>query len=112
MSQSTLERELLSQIKLGELPPPLEEYRFHAVRKWRFDFYWPDLEFACEVEGGIWIAGRHNRPISFIKDAEKYNEAALMGIKVIRVTDKHIKDGSAIEWIRRAHGFEHIPISE
>ena len=112
MSRSTLEEKLISLIKLEALPPPVEEYRFHPTRKWRFDFYWPEFNFACEVEGGIWISGRHNRPISFIKDAEKYNEAALMGIKVIRVTDKHIKDGSAINWIRRAHGCEHIPISK
>jgi|TARA_Y100000310_G_C20695361_1_gene825306 very-short-patch-repair endonuclease len=112
MSTSSLEEKLLSQIGELDIESPLREQRFHPTRKWRFDFYWPDLKIACEVEGGIWISGRHNRPISFIKDAEKYNEAALMGIKVLRVTDKHIKDGSAIDWIRRIHGCEHISVGE
>ena len=112
MSRSTLEERLKSLVDAEGLAPPVEEYRFHPTRKWRFDFYWPEFNFACECEGAVWVGGRHTRPQGFIKDAEKYNEAALMGIKVIRVTDKHIKDGSAINWIRRAHGCEHIPISK
>ena len=30
---------------------PQREYRFDDVRKWRFDFAWPSLMFAVEVEG-------------------------------------------------------------
>ena len=93
------------------IPSAVRESRFHPKRKWRFDFHWPDIFVAVEVEGGIWVRGRHNRPASFIKDCEKYNEAALMGILVLRVTDKQIKDGSALDWIRRAHdGCKHIPV--
>ena len=115
MSGSTLESLLFDQIVEARLPVPDREVRFHPIRKWRFDFYWSREMVACEVEGGIWMrggGGRHNRPATFIRDTEKYNEAALMGITVIRVTDKHVKDGTALEWIRRAHGCEHISISE
>ena len=104
---SDLEEKLLFQIKSLDLEIPVREVRFHETRKWRFDFFWSTAKVACEVEGGIWLSGggRHNRASSFLKDAEKYNEAALMGIKVIRVCDKHIKDGLAIGWIERAlHG--------
>jgi len=111
MMTSTLEEELFLQVDAARVPLPEREVRFHPTRKWRFDFYWPDLMVAVEVEGGIWVRGRHNRPASFIKDCEKYNEAALMGITVLRVTDKQIKDGSALDWIRRAvDGRKHIPV--
>ena len=114
MSGSTLESLLFDQIVEAALPVPDREVRFHPIRKWRFDFYWSREMVACEVEGGIWMrgGGRHNRPTTFIRDTEKYNEAALMGITVIRVTDKHVKDGSALEWIRRAHGCERVSISK
>jgi len=102
---SNLEEALLGQIKLAGLAEPEREVRFHPTRKWRFDFFWSTPNLACEVEGGIWIGGRHNRASSFIKDAEKYNEAALLGITVLRVCDKQIKDGSALAWIERGlHG--------
>ena len=101
MQMSDLEETLLIQIKAAGLVIPEREVRFHPTRKWRFDFFWPDSKLACEVEGGIWIGGRHNRASSFLKDAEKYNEAALLGITVLRVCDKHIKDGAALTWIER-----------
>jgi len=43
-----------------------------------------------EVEGGIHIQGRHNRASGFIKDAEKYLEATLLGWRVIRLVDNQL----------------------
>ncbi|MEX1115813.1 MAG: hypothetical protein WEB53_11235 [Akkermansiaceae bacterium] len=37
-----------------------------------------------EIEGGIYINGRHNRPAGFAADLEKYLEASLAGWRVIR----------------------------
>jgi hypothetical protein len=102
MSKSTLEEALLLQIQVAGIPVPEREFKFHPTRRWKFDFFWPSLQVACECEGGVWIRGRHNRPQGFISDCEKYNEAALMGIVVIRVTEKHVKDGSALQWIEHA----------
>jgi len=61
-----------------------KEYKFHPVRRWRFDFAWPDKKVAIEVEGGVYMRGRHVRPKGFIGDCEKYNMALLMGWKVLR----------------------------
>ena len=38
------------------------EYKFHKTRKWRFDFAYPDIQLAVEIDGGQWRAGggRHN----------------------------------------------------
>ena len=85
-----------------DLPEPEREFRFHPTRKWRFDFAWPEYKVACEVEGGTWIGGRHTRGLGFQKDCTKYNEAALMGWLVLRVTEAHISSGKATVWIRRA----------
>jgi hypothetical protein len=99
---------LLEQIRLSGLPEPQCEYRFHANRQWRFDFCWKEQLVACEVEGGIWMqteTGRskgHAHPDRFESDCEKYNEAALYGWLLIRVTSKMIRDGRALEWLERA----------
>ena len=101
---------LLEQIRLSDLPEPVREYRFHANRQWRFDFCWKNVGklVACEVEGGIWMqteTGRskgHAHPLRFESDCEKYNEAALYGWLVIRVTPDMIRDGRAIDWLERA----------
>jgi very-short-patch-repair endonuclease len=64
----------------------VREHRFHPTRKWRFDFAVLPIEkkIAVEVEGGVWSGGRHTRGSGYIGDMEKYNEAALMGWKVLR----------------------------
>ena len=102
MSQSEWERTLDFLIGLDALPLPEREHRFHKTRRWRFDFAWPEYRVACEVEGGIWSQGRHTRGKGFQKDCTKYNEAAIDGWTVIRVTAHHIETGKAMVWIRRA----------
>ena len=98
------------QLQLAGLPPPQKEFLFHRRRKWRFDLAWPDLLIAVEVEGGIWVGGRHVRGEGYEADCEKYNEAQLMGWMVLRFTPGMIKRGKAgaiIEKaIRRAIGGE------
>lgn len=73
---------------------PIREYRFHPERKWRFDFYFPERKLAVEIEGGM--GGRHQRIGGFTADCEKYNAAALMGIRVMRYTTQMVMYGTAI----------------
>lgn len=75
---------------------PEREYRFDPARRWRFDFAFPDSRVAVEVEGGTWIAGRHNRGSSIAKDFEKYNAACHAGWRVYRYTTEMVMDGTAI----------------
>ena len=56
---------------------------------------------ALEVEGGVWTGGRHTRGAGFLKDAEKYNTAATLGWRLIRVTPKQIQTGEAFVWLRK-----------
>ncbi len=99
---SKLEDTLLGQIKLLGLPVPIRECKFHPTRRWRSDFLWPSHDLIVEVEGGVFTGGRHTRPLGFINDCEKYNEAVLAGYKILRVTSQHIKTGEALNWIERA----------
>jgi len=78
------------------------EFRFWEGRKHRFDYAWPKIKLAVEVEGGVHIRGRHTRGTGFIKDCEKYNEAAILGWTVIRVHTNSIKDGTGVLSVKRA----------
>ena len=69
----------------------IPEYKFHPTRKWRFDFANIEKHIAVEVEGGVWIRGRHTRGQGYIADMEKYNEAALLGWRVIRATPQQVR---------------------
>ena len=80
---------------------PKTEYTFCPGRKWRFDYLFPG-NIALEVEGGVWTQGRHTRGAGFLKDVEKYNEATILGYRVLRCTPKEINNGEAIELVRRA----------
>jgi hypothetical protein len=99
---------LETQIQAAGLPEPEREYLFHEARRWRFDYASVAEGFALEFEGGIWLQtkeGRskgHAHPIRFLKDCEKYNEAALYGWYVLRVTGEMVKDGRALDWLTRA----------
>lgn len=84
------------------LPCPVREYQFHDTRKWRIDYAWPDHGVALEVEGGVWSGGRHVRGQGYINDCEKYNEVALHGFTLIRVTPDQLFEDQTFEWIERA----------
>ena len=75
------------------------EYKFHSVRKWRFDFAWPELKVALEIEGGIWAKGRHVSPRGFILDCEKYNEASSLGWVVLRCPPTFI-GSKMVTWLK------------
>lgn len=62
----------------------IPEYKFHPSRKWRFDFADIDNKIAIEVEGGIWVSGRHNRGTGYRNDTIKYNQAAVLGWRILR----------------------------
>jgi very-short-patch-repair endonuclease len=71
--------------------PPLErELRFHPERRWRADFAHLPSRTLIEIEGGIYINGRHNRAAGFAADLEKYLEAQLCGWRVIRLGPKEL----------------------
>lgn len=121
MPKSELEEILANQIAFAGLPEPEREYRFAAMliglgpglrlrfavtnlKDWRFDFAWPAQMLAVEIEGGIWLRskGRHTGGVGFTEDCTKYNEAMLMGWRVLRVVGEWVRSGEALALIERA----------
>lgn len=100
--KSKIEEALALHIRAAKLPDPVREHSFHPTRRWRFDFAWPDLMLAVECEGGQYTQGRHQRPAGFAGDAQKYNEAQLLGWMVLRFTGDMVRSGEAIGVIERA----------
>lgn len=84
------------------IPRPVEEYKFHPDRRWRFDAAWPDAKVALEVEGGVWTGGRHTSSAGFLKDIEKYNAAARLGWRVLRCTPKTLLTLDTVEAVKEA----------
>ena len=72
------------------------EYKFHSVRRWRVDFAFIEHKLAIEIEGGVWVRGRHVRGKGFISDCEKYNELSLMDWRLLRFVPEHIDSGYAL----------------
>ncbi|WP_025820668.1 endonuclease domain-containing protein [Shewanella marina] len=113
---SDLEALFTQQLKALKLPVAEREFRFHPRRRWRFDFAWPELKLAVEVEGGIESHGkprtingkqvqlksRHLTAKGFQEDCVKYNAAAVMGWKVLRFSGAMVRRGEAIEQIESA----------
>lgn len=97
-----INRTTLLFVKLLEdagLPCPELEYKFHPTRKWRLDYAWPEHGLAIEVEGGVWVRGRHNRPAGYLKDLEKYNALTLQGWRLLRYTPQQCITMEAIKQI-------------
>ena len=81
-----------------------KEFKFLHDRKFRFDYVFlldnsKIKGIAIEFEGGVWSAGRHIRPLGFIKDCEKYNLATVNGYIVLRFTSECLKNPDRIKSI-------------
>jgi hypothetical protein len=84
------------------LSQPVPEYRFAPPRRWRFDYAWVEEKVALEVQGGLFVQGRHSRGAALLKEHEKLNTAAALGWRVMYCTPKQLRDGDALTWVQRA----------
>lgn len=113
---SAAEEMLALHIRAAKLPEPEREYRFAAehvgtgkgskqrlaeagLRDFRFDFCWPELKLAVEVDGGMYMKGGHTSGVGASRDREKDDCAMRLGWKVYRCTPDMVKKGWAIETI-------------
>lgn len=91
MNKSELEAKFRAAWKIfsGRIPL-MEEYQFHPIRRWRFDFAAPHCKLAIEIDGGQWTphGGRHARD----SDREKHNAAAVLGWRVLRYSSTMLDD--------------------
>ena len=100
-------------LKAAGLPMPEMELQFHPTRKWRFDYGWwsywstPDGTIrrpavALEVQGGLFVNGRHSRGAALLKEHEKLSEAAALGWRILFCTPQNLCSAENIDRIKRA----------
>lgn len=92
---SDLEDTLIFQLHALGAPEPVREWKFHPIRRWRFDLAWVDKWIAVEVQGGVWSQGKHGRGSGVAKDYEKLNTAQIMGWKVLQFETSSVNSGEA-----------------
>jgi len=90
------------------LPQPIPEVKFHPDRQWRFDWLFPG-RIAVEIQGGVWVRGKHGRGEGIVKDHDKLNAAQCMGYIVLQFTPSQIVDGSFAEVVSDALGLRDVP---
>jgi len=88
--------------------PFVKEYRFHPVRLWRFDYYFPTLNVAFEYDG---LGRGHTGVKGVLNDTDKINEAQMLGICVYRVNTRTVSNGVAEDLVRRVVAKHGVPAS-
>ena len=118
---SELEEALEFQLRALKVPEYEREYRFGAhhvgmgkglrvrlidagLKDWRFDFSWPGIKLAVEIEGGGWIGGGHNTGAGFASDIQKYHNAMRLGWNIYRCDGRLVKSGEAAKLIASLTG--------
>ena len=86
-------------LRVHRLAGWVREYRFDPVRRWRFDFAHVEMRIAVEIEGGIWVNGRHSRGKGMQADMDKYNRATVLGWRVLRFSTEQAERGEAIRTV-------------
>jgi Uncharacterized protein conserved in bacteria len=87
-SKSRLEEKFFTKWK--ELYPKIDferEYKLLENRNFRADFAHPDSKTAIEIQGGIWISGRHNRGSGYTKDCKRTLALIAQGWTVIYLVE-------------------------
>jgi len=116
--RSEWEQNLEILMREAGLPEPTPQAPLGRAigRRWTVDFWWPEYVLAVEVEGGIWgdgtgarcrscgraYGGSHGRPQAIERDIEKHNALTLQGAILLRVTEKTISSGDAVDLIAAA----------
>ena len=94
---------LAFQLRAVAVPEFKTQYKFHPVRKWTFDIAFVERQVAIEVDGGLYLPGGagHTRGKAREDDMEKDAEAMILGWRVLRVSSRHVRTGTALNWIER-----------
>ena len=99
--------QVIKWCKQHGLPEPVFEHKFAESigRKWRFDLAWKKELVAAEIQGGIFIQGRHTRGASLLKEWEKLNAACAFGYRVLFFSPTQLLTDYGAETIKKALSF-------
>ena len=88
--------------KENGIPEPTYEYKFHSVRRWKMDIAWPEQKVFLEVQGGIFVNGRHSRGAAMLKEWDKVNAASCMGWRILYCQPKDVCTIDMVDVIKTA----------
>ncbi len=91
-----------AHLKEFGIAEPVYEYKFHPTRRWRLDLAWPDKKVAVEVQGGIFVSGRHSRGAALLKEWEKLNTAAMNGWRILYCQPKDLCTSATAFFIKES----------
>ena len=63
-------------------------------RRFRADFYCPSIKTIIEINGGVWISGRHNRASGYLLELQKSNLINLYGFIYLQYSYCQLSAGS------------------
>lgn len=95
------------------------EFRFHPVRRWRFDYAFPDKKVYLEVDGGIFgfyvtnkttgerklVVGGHNYGGQIRNEHAKRNAATVMGWRGVWCEPKFLLGDMTLRILKEALGY-------
>lgn len=89
--QSDLEVQVLDAIRRAGLPIPEIQYElsFEDGHIIRFDFAWPHVRIALEVDHSFWHVGSEESR----KDKRRDRQAAALGWRTLRITEDDVRSG-------------------
>lgn len=94
----TLEGRLAQQMKEAELVFE-QQYRWHPNRKFRADYAFIEQRVLVELDGAV-----HRIKNRFKADIRKRQEAILQGWTMLPISTDQVRDGTAVEIVKRALG--------
>lgn len=100
-----LEDMLWRRIDDAVLPIPIKQFYWaRPERQFRSDFAYVAERLLLEVDGGIWMpgGGGHSHPMHLETQHHRDNLAVILGYRLLRFTEKMIRDGTAVDHIKRA----------
>ena len=95
------EDQLWRDIRAAHLPEPARQYLFHPTRRYRADFCFIPERLLVEVQGGVWVAGRHTRAQGYEDDCRRTCDALEHGWRILPVTPDMVASGEAVARIER-----------
>ncbi len=93
-------------LEITGLPKPEAEYRFDKIRRFRFDYAYPSIKLALEIEGGIYTKQAHGSIKGILRDIEKYNLAVMQGWRVLRIIPDEYSLDKTIEMIKKTYNYK------
>ena len=78
------------------------EHRFAKPRRFRFDLAHLPTKIAIEIQGAVWVNGRHTRGSGLLNEYTKMNLAAALGWRVFYLCANTVNDEAIYHQIATA----------